>query len=351
MRCWNSSEISQTAAVSRAGVFAALLLLCGTLAVEPAFGQEASRPVQPDKPAVLPPPVSDTPGLPAVPPAWEPSLEWSPYKPGLLVESDCFVNADIAVVFPHLSSLLTAPVQLGENGPTRLVVLRNTGLNTTVSPLIQLGGFRFGPGYGELAISYRLLTTDGNDYSLGAGDTSAFHARSRLNFQTFSFDYLRNDCPISDVLLLSWDIGARLQVVFFDTQVQATGSYQQARNNFFGAGPHAGLGLMQMLPNGFGVYGRFDAALIAGYNTAQNFVLTTNDPASGGLSGTAHQEQTELGPSFALQAGLAWTPHWLLTSRLRTGYQFEQWYNLGRVGAARGDLNAHGLFLSLEVGF
>src|SRR5262249_38662514 len=244
-----------------------------------------------------------------------------------------------------------APVQFGDDGPTRLVALRNTRLNTTVSPLIQLGAFRFGPGYGELAISYRLLATDGNDFSPGAGDAEAFHVRSRLNFQSFSLDYFRRDCPLRDDLLLSWDVGARLQVVFFDTQVQTTSSYEQARNYFFGAGPHAGVGLTQKLPSGFGVFGRFDAALIAGYNTAQNFVVTAIDPESGVLPGTDHQEQTQLSPSFAFQAGLTWTPDWLPTLRLRAGYLFEKWYNLGRVGGSRGDLNSHGLFLNLEVGF
>jgi hypothetical protein len=261
------------------------------------------------------------------------------------------VNAEIALVFPHLGSLLTAPVLLGVPGPTRVVALENTHLNATVSPLLQLGGFRFGPCYPELAISYRFLATDGNGSSGGDGGAGPMHVRSRLNLQIFDLDYLRRDRPIREELLLSWEVGARLQVVFFDTQVRTASSYEQAHNYFFGAGPHAGVGLTRLLPNGLGVYGRFDAALIVGYNTAQNFVFTANEPAIGSFSGTAQQEQTQLSPSFALQTGLTWTPDWLPPARFRTGYQFEQWYNLGRVGGSRGDLNAHSLFLSLEACF
>jgi hypothetical protein len=217
--------------------------------------------------------------------------------------------------------------------------------------LIQLGGFRFGPCYPELAIGYRFLATEGRDSFAAAGNVPASQARSRLNLQMFDLDCLRRDCPIRENLLLSWDAGVRLLVVFFDTQVETATSYEQARNYFFGAGPHAGVGLTYLLPNGFGVYGHFDAGLLVGYNTAQNFVHVSSDAVDGNLSGTAQREQTDLSPSFTLQAGLTWTPVWLPPARLRAGYEFEQWYNLGHVGASRGNLNAHSLSLGVEACF
>jgi len=281
----------------------------------------------------------------AAPPADRPIPEWPPYKPGLVIESDCFADAEVALVFPHLSSRLTAPVQLGPNGPTALVSLPNAHLDATASTLLQVGEFRFGPGYGELALSYRLMAADGTDGG------SASRIRSRLNFQTFSLDYLRNDCPLPNHLLLSWEVGARLQVVFFDSQAQTEGAFEQARNYFFGAGPHAGVGLTRMLSHDFGLYSHFDAALIVGYNTDQDFVLATNDPENGVLSGSASQQQTQLSPSFMVQTGLTWTPDWMHAARLRSGYQFEQYYELGHVARSRGNLSAHGLFLSAELSY
>jgi hypothetical protein len=324
-------------------------------------GAQASSPKM-SADGVLPPPRPVTPASPSTdkadnvlpPPGSGPSvvpLEWLPHKPGILVESDCFVNAEAVLVFPHLSGRLTAPVQFGEGGPSRLVSLHSTGLNATVSPLIQVGAFRFGPGYGELAVSYRLLATEGNDFSLSGSDAGGLHVRSRLNFQSFSLDYIRNDCPLRDDLLLTWDVGVRLQVVFFDTQEQRASSSQQASSYFFGAGPRAGLCLTQTVAPDVGAYGRFDTALIAGYNTAQNFVLAITDPVLGALSGSARQQETQLSPSFAVQLGLAWSPSCLPGSSLRTGYLFEQWYGLGRVESSRGDLTAHGLFLRLEASF
>src|SRR5262249_4823187 len=126
-----------------------------------------------------------------------------------------------------------------------------------------------------------------------------------------------------------WDAGARLQVVFFDTLAQRVNSFQQASNYFFGAGPRAGLSLTRTLTSEVDVYGRCETALIAGYNTAQNFVLATADPVNGTLSGSARQQENHLSPSFAVQVGFAWVPSWLAGSSLRGGYQFEQWYGLG----------------------
>src|SRR5262249_11285189 len=78
----------------------------------------------------------------AAAPAGKQGPEWSPYQPSLAHESDCFVDAEVALVFPQLHSLLTAPVSLTAGGPLNLVSLHNARLDPTASPLFQLGGFR-----------------------------------------------------------------------------------------------------------------------------------------------------------------------------------------------------------------
>src|SRR5262249_5004080 len=281
-----------------------------------------------------------------IPPAGAPNLEWPPNKPGLVIESDCFANAEIALVFAHLSSRLTALVPLASDRPAALLSLQNAHLDPTASLFLQLGGFRFGPGYPELAVSYRLRAADGTD-------VVPFEARfrSRLNFQVFGLDYLRNDCPLPYDLWLSWDVGPRLQVVFFDTQARSDFAFAQARNYFFGAGPHARIGPTRLLSRGSGVLGHADSAVIVGYNTAQNFTLTRTDLFNQTLSGSASQQQTQLSPSVAVQAGLTWAPDWLPAAQLRSGYQFEQYYDLGHVASSRGNLNTRGLFLNLELNY
>lgn len=336
----------QLAVAGRSGATLALLVLCVAYANVPAYGQVTSQADPKDKPAATAQQTYLT-NPPAAASPWGPDLIWSPLKPDLSIESDFFVNADIALVFPHLSSLLSAPVPLGEAGLTRGVALPNAQLNTTVSPVIQFGLYRLGPAYGELAFRYRFLAGDGRQ-SVAEFDSRG-DLRSRLNLQTFDVDYRRTGLPLGASAVLGWEAGVRLQVVFFDTQLQSPALFEQARNYFFGAGPHAGFSIIQSLPYRLGLFGRFDGALIGGYNTTQNFVATVSGLDL--LSGTLAQEQVDLSPMFGVQAGFTWSPDALPECRLRGGYQFEQWYNLGLVGASRGDLSVHGVFINCEFAF
>jgi hypothetical protein len=320
----------------RVALLAAFLLVCWTEAVAPARGQEA------------PPPASGAPAASANQGAWGPGLEWSPHKPSLVIEPDCFVSAEIALAFPHLSSFLTAPVHLGDTGPTTTVALHNARLDATVSPQFQLGALRFGPGYGELVLGYHFLVTEGSEGvpAFDASGPASLH--SRLNLQTFDLDYARNDCSLGLDTVLSWYVGGRFQVVFFDTQAQSAATYEQARNYFFGAGVHGGFTATRALATGVDVFGRFDLALLGGYNTDQNFVVRTT---GGTLEGAASRQQSQFAPSLAVQAGLSWCPPELPRLCVWGGYQFEQWWNIGRVEDSHGDLSSHGLFLSAEWNF
>ncbi len=321
----------------QAGLGFVLLALCCNLCAS-ACGQEPA-PDETEKPTANTAPSSP----------WWPNLDWSPYKPSIPAEPGCTVDADVALVFPHLSSLLTTTVPLGTGGPGALVSLPNARLDPTVSPLLRLSAFHFGPGYGELAASYRLLASDGRDVIAGFDGPAA--RRSRLNLQTFSLDYARRDCPLSPTTTLSWEAGVRLQIVFFDTQAQSLATFEQARNYFFGGGPHAGVGVNRVLGNGVQLFGRCDAALLVGYNTVQDFVFGSQAPVLGLRTGATSQEQIDASPTFLVRTGLSWTPARVPALQMRGGYQFEQWYDLGQVGSSRGNLNAHGVFVSCEWGF
>jgi hypothetical protein len=278
---------------------------------------------------------------------WDRSLGGPPQSTGVAVEPDCFVNLETAVVFPHLSSRLVAPVSLGDAGLTA-VALPNARLDTTVMPTLQIGAYRFGPGYGELALSYRFLATSGTDH-FDEGGGAVLH--SRLNLQNVSFDYLRNDCRCGPETVVGWHVGARVQVAFFDSQAETPTSFSQGRNMFYGVGPHAGFSVTHALPEGFELFGRFDAALVTGFQTTQTFVLRTTQPGGVTAGGGADQEETELAPSLEAQVGLSWASSWLPCSRWRVGYEFDQWYDLGRVRGSFGNLSAHSVFVSWEWNF
>jgi hypothetical protein len=337
----------------RATFLVVSLVFACCLHAKPAFGQSAFASERRDKSdKASPAPDDDTATTSSVPFSWGQSLDWSPHKPSLTVESDCFLNVELELAFPHLGSQLSSPpVTLGNSGPVKTVFLRNAHLDTTVSPLFEIGGFRFGPGYGDIALSYRFLATDGKDFIPALDPSGAGEIRSRLNLQVFDLDYKGNPCALGWDTFLSWQVGGRFQVVFFDTQAQTATSFEQARNYFFGGGAHTGFTVTRPLPGRWGLYSHFDAGFLGAYNTAQNFVASTVDPQNGFLFGSASQQQSQFAPSLSVQAGFSWTPTRLPSSRLRGGYQFDQWYNLGRVDDSRGDLSAHGVFVNWEWSF
>jgi hypothetical protein len=65
------------------------------------------------------------------------------------------------------------------------------------------------------------------------------------------------------------------------------------------------------------------------------------------LGAASRQTGTQTVPTLNAQAGLGWSPP---GSHLRfsVGYQFEQWWNVGRLGDSRGDLYDQGAFFRAE---
>ncbi len=56
-------------------------------------------------------------------------------------------------------------------------------------------------------------------------------------------------------------------------------------------------------------------------------------------------------PAVNLQAGFRYTPARMDFLHITTGYEFEQWWNIGRLGASRGDLTGQGIFLRGELDY
>ena len=289
-----------------------------------------------------------------------------PATQNLPIDADCFLRAETALVFPHLSSLLQAPITLAPSESSASVSLTNAHLDPTVSALVQVGAFRFGPEYGELSLTYRFMASQGKELLQESSLPGLAQVTSRLNLNSLDLDYLHRDCPVGWNTLLTWYVGARVQVVYFDTGAQTTTLQQTANNDFYGAGPHAGLTLSHPLPlelldgavghPAISLFGRFDSAVVVGYNTTQNFtefgtaangeaVFAGFTPGSAGPGVAFNQQAVTVSPSFAVQVGLSGMLPLCPGLGFRGGYQFEQWYQLGAVGASHGSLNASGMFL------
>jgi hypothetical protein len=266
----------------------------------------------------------------------------------LEVERDAFLGSEVAAVFPHISGALRASIPVGNTLVP--VSLTTAGLNAAVSPVFQIAGYRFSDGFGELGLSYRFLVTDGRqdvlEQSLGVAST-----RSRLDINTFDFDYIKRDVFPESNFKIDWYVGARVQFIYFDTAALSALSQETARNFFYGAGPLAGIRVGRTI---FGsetspvlsLFTNVSTGMVIGYNTNQDFSAAFGPGSAFPVTmAQATQQATNVSPFVAVQVGVSAVWPRLPDIRWQAGYQFEEWFQLGLVGASRGDVYAHGIFL------
>src|SRR5262249_51036161 len=137
----------------------------------------------------------------------------------MLVEPDLFAGIETDFLVPHLHSALTALVPLGNR--SLQVLVQNARLDATVSPTLEIGMFRTPDSLGEIVLGYRFLVSDGKDITLGPTPEDLAARRSRLNLQTFDLDYAYSPGGFGPDVRVRWELGARLQVAFFDTQTHS----------------------------------------------------------------------------------------------------------------------------------
>jgi Legionella pneumophila major outer membrane protein precursor len=316
----------------------AILLAPG---VEPGFSQEPTEPSTfstgfPSIAGLLKPPAQPTgaayaPGSagPYAVSAGDPIVETasaaaSPYAPGW------FGSLTLGVVKPHVSA------QLSPAGALPLTHLPLASLDWTLEPRVEVG-YHLEDNTGDLRLGYRLLLDSGLDPTL----LGNLHNRVALN--CIDFDYVSREWlsdPTPDLLRdLRIVAGLRLANARLTSSSDGIAS-PGVRSTFLGIGPRFGLEWRQTIPETqFGCYARADVSGLLGH-TSQTFDAGGFDVAS--------IRQGNGAASFSAEVGFSWQPAGNDGFRVVVGYQFEQWWNLGRTDFANADLTVHGGFLRGE---
>ncbi len=333
-------------------------------------------PPPPPFPGPSPPaPVATTPSptvpgtIPVPVPTWQPQGPLPPPPPPLFYDDrtrppgaaagpcgPCappgwFAALEIDLVSAQFHNRLVAPVTVG--GLTQQVAVPGATLDWTGSPRLELG-YRLADGAGALLVGWRGLFTSGTGTLHNFDPLGDAALKSRLNLN--SVDLLYRSCPIvlAPCWSLTWDAGARIGVVYYDSRAQGGIAEERVTDHFVGAGPRVGAELARQLDivPGLALFGRLETGAMFG-RINQSYALTENTGA-GLIGGAFTRGHGETVPFLTFMTGLSYVPqvqgNWM---RFGFGYLFEEWWGLGDLHglASRGDLTIQGLFFRGEFTF
>ncbi len=323
---------------------------------------EELPPPRPENPIPLPPPGPTTsygPGTP--PPDSTPNL-------GSLIDPafrpDRWLRVDFPaalLLFPQFSQGLAAPVQVG-NLYTTTAFLPTAQLDFTASPAFTVrADLR---NFGLLDLGYRFTVSEGTANVLGIDPAGPAFLRSRLDVQVMELTYARHEFQTHGRLIdlldqnlrindlqglpewtLSWDLGARVANVYFDSQAFGPSLNRQVVNYFIGGGPKVGLTLTRPMPNwGLAFFSRLDLGAMMGTVRQQFSEMALDINGNPVAFGYTAQRQAQTVPTLAAQFGLSGASPQKLGA-WQVGYQFEQWWSIGNVSGSSADLLTHAFFL------
>jgi hypothetical protein len=347
------------------------------LALLPVARASAQTPptFNPDLPNPLPtlPRPPDTPTSLYLPPSSPPQV--SPL-PGPYFEEDprldppelpppgWFSDVGLAVIGAHFKNHLVDTVQLGGPSSMRtpdIVHVAPAELDWTVAPRIELG-YRLPSGFGEVGLAYRSFATQGTGLGPAADGLAAL--KSRLDLNEIDFDYQSWEFSLWPRWDMKWFLGGRLTYFYYDATARealaeaATGSGVFATgssNSYVGFGPHFGLELARKLAeSGLAVVGRTDMAIHLGRIRQGFFEQSTLADASGRPpAGETRESSSQAVPMINTQLGMSWRPPAWRDVSFFAGYEYEYWWNVGRLskGLSRGELSDQGVALRMEFNF
>jgi hypothetical protein len=328
---------------------------------EPAFLRELPRPLAQPRSLFQPAP----PPLPPGPDPEKPYFQPDPLlDPETLPTWGWFANVEAGLLLPHVTNQVAFVVtpgrsQEGVNSTGNLVSVPAVPLDWTVSPRFETG-YRLPAGFGEFSLGYRFLATQGTTSGLGAD--GPVQLKSHLDINRIELDYVSREFSLYPHCDLKARFGAQLTYLYFDSRENqpfaqaAAGSGivdERTTNSYVGAGPHAGLEVARRFEVEVGemaLFARLDLAALMG-RIRQGFFETTT--AAG--PGDTRISSSQVVPLVSGQLGVSWRPG--QNTFFFFGYQYEYWWNVGRMSVldgpppSRGDLNAQGIVLRGEFTF
>jgi hypothetical protein len=242
------------------------------------------------------------------------------------------------------------------------VHLGSAPLEWTASPRFELG-YRLPSGFGDIALSYRFLISDGSTFVQGPDGPASL--RSRLDTHIANLDYLSREASLWPNCGMRWRCGLRFASVYFDSQANerfdlaAAGSgifATRTSNHYKGLGPHAGVQLEQKLGfSGLALMGAIDSAYLLG-RTHQDFLETTTTLGPDGrlLTGETRLANPQTVPVLNLQVGLLWEPPGCCQAHFFLGYEYEYWWDVARISTSphsRGEMGDQGILFRAEFNF
>ena len=308
----------------------------------------------PPAPTLGAPAAAPFPGSPAPPPPPPPLFDRpDPGRDGWVdgpsPDEGLYFGVELDFTKPHVKNRVQGNVTFPD-GSTAAVQAPQSDLPWTVAPTFTLG-YRLGQDFGEFDFSYRFLTSEGN--IIGASPFGDLNFRSRLDLNQFDFDYAAARYSPGPFWDLQGRVGIRLADAFFDSTAQLTGLAEvRTSNNFIGAGPHFGLDAERRFPalDGLAAFGRIDGAVLVG-QVHQRFHEGFVQGDGTTFAGDNTQQGTQSVPVLTLQAGLSYTPPRMDYIHFTFGYEFQDWWNVGRLDGSQGALSDQGLFVRGELDY
>jgi hypothetical protein len=280
--------------------------------------------------------------------------------PPQLPQPGWFTDFEADPTAAHVKNRLKEFVQIGARPPDFLH-LPAAELDWTVSPRFEVG-YRLPSGFGEFAVAYRFIATDGAESVAGPDGVAAL--KSRLEVHVGDLDYASREFSLWPHWDMKVRVGFRVASVFFDSQtlepfaVAAAGSGVFARrtsNEYVGGGIHSGVELARCLGEyGLSLYARGDLGILLGQLRQGFFEEATTIGADGqALGGQTHDANPQAVPLVNGQVGLRWQPPDWGHTYFFLGYQYEYWWNVGRLSftTSRGELSDQGILLRAEFNF
>jgi hypothetical protein len=284
------------------------------------------------------------------PAAAAPANGWDILTDWPLLPQHIFGDFEIDILKPHLQAALINTVPLS-NGTVDSVHPPTAQQNWTAAPRFEVGWFLPG-NLGYFAFSYRGFADVGRQ-NVTALDGTPFALRSRLDVNQIAFDYGTLPYSFAPRWFVSGRLGMAAANVFFDNQANSAHQGLDASNNFYGAGPHIRGDIWRefnLLP-GLALFLQPDFMVLVGrvqQHYRENLSLVDTS-----ANGSYFLRRTQTVPVFTLRTGLSYTPrsfeHW----RFMVGYEFEDWWDVGRVPqeTSRGEFYTNGVFLRALVSY